>query len=187
MESTLQRSLVGLAVLAALSVPRTAAAQDERGNIALGYNYGYLFSPNGGRGLSLPTGVFLSAGEWTGRSTLLVGEVAESHTSAGGRADDLTFAGGLRFMARRPYRHRGSPRPFAEILIGGARLSGGAGGTEVGGATALALEPGIGVDSPIAYRTALRIAGHYDIYRNAGGMAYAFRLDIGLAFRFGPS
>jgi hypothetical protein len=185
MRSILQRFLTGLAVLTALAVPRAAAAQDERGNVALGYNYGYLFSPNGGTGLSLPTGVFISAGEWIQRGTLLVGELAESHTSVGGGASDLTFTGGLRFMARRPYRRRGAPRAFAEILLGGARLSGGAGGTEVGASTALALEPGVGVDAPVAYRTALRVAGHYDIYHNAGGTAYGFRLDIGLAFRFG--
>jgi hypothetical protein len=177
MRSIPQRFLVCLAVLIALTVPRAAAAQDERGNVAIGYNYGYLFSPNGGPGLSLPTGVFVSAGEWIQRGTLLVGELAESHTSVGGGASDLTFTGGLRFMARRPYRRRGAPRAFAEILLGGARLS--------GGSTALALEPGVGVDAPVAYRTALRIAGHYDIYHNAGGTAYAFRLDIGLAFRFG--
>jgi hypothetical protein len=185
MQSIRQRFLFCLAVLTALTVPRAAAAQDERGNVALGYNYGYLFSPNGGPGLSLPTGVFLSAGEWAGRRTLLVGELAESHTSVGGGADDLTFTGGLRFMGRRPYRRRGAPRAFAEILIGGARLSGSAGGTQVGTSTALALEPGFGVDAPVAYRTALRIAGHYDIYHNAGGIAYGFRLDLGLAFRFG--
>lgn len=186
LRSMSQRFLVCLAVLAALTLPRAAAAQDERGNVALGYNYGYLFSPNGGPGLSLPTGVFLSAGEWTGRGTLLVGELAESHTSLGGGADNLTFTGGLRFMARRPYRRRVAPRAFAEILIGGARLSGGAGGTEVGASTALALQPGVGVDAPVGYRTALRLEGHYDIYHNGGGTAYAFRLDIGLAFRFGP-
>lgn len=186
MLSTLRRSLVCLAVLTALTVPRAAAAQDERGNVALGYNYGYVFSPNGGTGLSLPTGVFFSAGEWIGRGELLVGELAESHTSVGGGGQDLTFTGGLRFMGRRPYRRRGAPRVFAEILLGGARLSGVAGGTEVGTSTALALEPGFGVDAPLGYRTALRIAGHYDIYHNAGGTAYAFRLDIGLAFRFGP-
>jgi hypothetical protein len=178
MRSILQRFLTCLAVLTALIVPRAAAAQDERGNVALGYNYGYLFSPNGGRGLSLPTGGFLSAGEWIQRGTLLVGELAESHTSVGGGASDLTFTGGLRFMARRPYRRRGAPRAFAELLLGGARLSGDARGTEVGAS-------GVGVDAPVAYRTALRIAGHYDIYHNAGGTAYAFRLDIGLAFRFG--
>lgn len=178
MRSRFQRILVGLAALTAVAVPRAAAAQDERGNIALGYNYTYIFGPNGGPGLELPAGIFLSAGEWTGRSTLLVGELAESHTSRGGSADDSTFTGGLRFMARRPYRRRGAPRPFAELLIGGARLS--------GGSTTLALEPGFGVDSPVAYRTALRIAGHYDIYHLGGGMTYAFRLDIGLAFRFGP-
>jgi hypothetical protein len=185
MRSRLQRFVVCLAVLTALMVARAAAAQDERGNVALGYNYGYLFSPNGGPGLSLPTGVFVSAGEWIGRGKLLVGELAESHTSVGGGASDLTFTGGLRFMARRPYRRWGAPRAFAELLVGGARLSGGAGGTQVGASTALALEPGVGIDSPVAYRTALRIAGHYDIYHNAGGTAYAFRLDIGLAFRFG--
>jgi hypothetical protein len=165
-----------------------ASAQERGGDLAVGYNALYVFGEDGGPGLTLPAGFFVSGGARVGRrgGLMIVGEIADSTKSeAGSTASILTYAGGFRIMGSGDhggfFGRRGSregARPFVEILIGGMR------GDNILSGDALAIMPGAGVDVPVGFRTAVRIAGKFELFQN-GGTAHAFRVDVGVAFHAG--
>jgi hypothetical protein len=174
---------------AVLLVPRAAQAQ-ERGDFAVGYNVLHLFGVNGSPGVNLPAGFFVSGAARVGRGVMLVAEVADSTKSATAfgetaSASLLTYAGGFRITGSGDRRGpRESARPFVEILVGGARVSASLGGESIITGDVLVIEPGAGVDLPVGRRTAVRLAGKFELY-HSGGNAHGFRFDVGVAFRAG--
>ena len=174
-----------------LFVPRIASAQERGGgDFAVGYNALYLFGEGGGPGLTMPTGFFVSGAARVGRrgGVMLVGEVADSTktvSDVGGSATAsiLTFAGGIRIMGDGGGRGpREGARPFVEILIGGAHSNSLLSDAFPG--DALAVMPGAGVDVPVGRRTAVRLAGKFELFQN-GATDHAFRFDVGIAFHTG--
>lgn len=173
--------------------PRAAFAQERGGgDLAVGYNALHFFGQDGLPGLTFPAGFFVSGGVHVGRSNvMLVGEVADSTKSVtdfgvSANASILTYAGGFRIMGSGRGRRgpREGVRPFVEILIGGARASAGLQGETLVTGDALAVLPGAGVDVPVGRRTAVRVAGKFELF-HSGGTEHAFRFDVGVAFHAG--
>jgi hypothetical protein len=177
-----------------LCVPRQASAQERGGgDVAVGYNALHFFSEQGEPSLTLPAGFFVSGGAHVGRNVMLVGEVADSTKSVtdfgeSATASILTYAVGVRIIGSGDRGGRRGPRegvrPFVEFLIGGARASASLEGETLVTGDALAILPGAGVDFPVGRRTAVRVAGKFELFQN-GGTDHAFRVDIGVAFHTG--
>jgi hypothetical protein len=185
------RRLVRRSILVCTVLLLPAAAQAQgRADFAVGYSALHLFGTNGIPGVNFAAGYFLSGGPRVGRGVMLVADVAYSTKSLSGfgvtaTGSVLTFAGGFRITGSSDRRGPREPvRPFVEVLVGGARLSASLGGEPLVAGNALAIAPGAGVDIPVGRRTAVRLAGKFELY-HSGGNAHAFRFDVGVAFGAG--
>ena len=78
----------------------------------------------------------------------------------------------------------GTVTPFAQMLFGGAHLSG---GIEWDGAlnTGFAYQPGGGVDVRIGPRVSVRLQGDYRIIRTTGHNNNQSRVLTGVVYNFG--
>lgn len=97
-----------------------------------------------------------------------------------------TVAGGPRFTFRN-YRRL---TPFAQLLVGGGRLTASSGGINAAENSVVMLA-GVGVDVPLSQRVAIR-AGQLDymltkfaLTNGSAGTQHNLRLSIGLVIRFG--
>jgi hypothetical protein len=74
--------------------------------------------------------------------------------------------------------------PFAQVLFGGAHMSG---GTEFDGAlnTGFSYQPGAGVDVRVGPRIAVRIQGDYRVIRTTGRNNNQSRVLTGVVYNFG--
>jgi len=156
----------------------------------------YGFMRDSDRGQNFPAGWAVaaagSANSWIG----VVAEVGGGYTtcrncqrgpfaSQAFRGQDLhlrvhTYMGGPRLTARA----LPAVTPFAQVLLGGAHLSG---GIEWDGAlnTGHAYQPGAGVDLRIGPRVGLRIQADYRIIRTTGHNNNESRVLTGVVYNFG--
>lgn len=184
----LQRSVLGLLLLAA--VP--ASAQTPRAEIS----GAYAVMRDQDRAETFPAGWVASvAGNingWIG----VVSEVGDSYrvcrdcqrgpfTSATFRGTDrhlrvFTFMAGPRVASRAMAR----VTPFAQVLLGGAHISG---GVQFDGAltTGFTYQPGAGVDLYLTPNLGLRLQGDYRVIRTEGHSGKASRVLAGVVWRRG--
>ncbi len=151
---------------------------------------GYQFMRDYDRGESFPEGWFVSGAGYLTNSIAIVGEVAGSRWSDTNPDFDLTanvdvtsYLGGLRVR-----RNVGPLSPFAQILGGGARakatLTGF--GTEVTESeTALAIQPGGGVDVPLTDQVAARVTLDYRRIFFEGQGTNQIRVAVGIVVGLG--
>lgn len=164
-------------------------AQTPRAEISGGYSF--LHDQN--RSENFPAGWVASA---TGNVNRWIGVTAEvggnyrtcdncqrgPFTSQESRGTDLhlrvyTFMAGPRFAARAIP----GVTPFAQILFGGAHISG---GVEFDGAltSGLTYQPGGGVDIRVRPKVALRLQGDYRVVRTQGINGKQSRFLVGVVF-----
>jgi hypothetical protein len=182
-----------IALCALLSGAAPLLAQDTPQFDVAG-TYGFMRDTD--RGQNVPAGWAVAAAghvnDWAG----VVAEVGGGYTtckncqrgpfaSQAFRGQDLhlrilTFMGGPRVNSRA----LGAVTPFAQMLFGGAHLSG---GIEWDGAlnTGFAYQPGAGVDLRLAPRLGLRIQGDYRIIRTTGHNNNQSRVLTGVVYNFG--
>jgi opacity protein-like surface antigen len=177
-----------LLLLAAVS----ASAQTPRVEVAAGYS----FMHDQDRSEDFPAGWFTSA---TGNVNNWIGAVAEigghhrvcqkcdrgPFTSETFRGTDrdlrvFTFMAGPRLATRVMSR----AMPFAQVLLGGAHISG---GVQFDGAltTGFAYQPGAGVDVYLTPALGLRLQGDYRVVRTEGNNGGASRFLLGIVWRGG--
>jgi hypothetical protein len=170
-------SFVALLLLA-LTTP--AAAQDRRGDVAVGV--GILHDSTAQE--TFPTGwLFATTGNVT-RMLGIVSEVGGNYKTVDVSGTDVnlrvhSFLGGLRFMNRTE-----KAVPFAQFLVGAVN-----GQASVLGAsdssTDLAFQPGGGVDIMMSEKIGIRLQGDYRITRSDGYNSSQFRFAAGAVFGFG--
>jgi outer membrane immunogenic protein len=183
--------IVALALLAACcSLPLTAQAQDlPRVDIGVDYNYVRTNAPPGGCGCIALHG----ADGWVAfnftPSIAIVGQVSGQHASnIEGSGADLTFTS---FLAGPRYSFNVTRRvvPFAQVLFGGAHISGGLPGDDlVGSSNAFAMTAGGGLDIALSPHFAIRAAqADYFMTRFRNGIndrQNNLRLSAGIVVRF---
>jgi hypothetical protein len=179
-------------ILAVLLGAAPAEAQTPRAELF----GGYAFLRDTGRAESFPAGwVFSAAGsinDWAGAATEVGWSYGTCERCLRGPFVSQRFSGtdlDLRiftFMAGPRVTARALPvvTPFAQLLIGGAHVSG---GIAWDGAlnTGLSWQPGGGVDVTATPRTAVRFQADYRIIRTQGRHNRQLRLAGGLVWRFG--
>ena len=184
--------VAAIALYALLSGAAPLLAQDVPQWDVAG-TYGFMRDTD--RGQNFPAGWAVAAtghvNDWMG----VVAEVGGGYTtcrscqrgpfaSQNFRGQDLhlrvhTFMGGPRVTTR-----VSALMPFAQVLFGGAHLSG---GIEWDGAlnTGFAYQPGAGVDLRVGPKVSLRIQGDYRIIRTTGHNNNQSRVLTGVVYNFG--
>jgi outer membrane immunogenic protein len=171
-------------------LPVTAQAQDgPRVDVGLDYNYVRTNAPPGGCGCIPLHG----ADGWVAfnftHSIAIVGQVSGQHASnIEGSGADLTFTS---FLAGPRYSFNVTRRvvPFAQVLFGGAHISGGLPGDDlVGSSNAFAMTAGGGLDIGLSPHFAIRAAQlDYFMTRFRNGIndrQNNLRLSAGIVVRF---
>jgi opacity protein-like surface antigen len=157
---------------------------------------GYTFMRDQDRSEDFPAGWIASVAgnvnDWIG----IVSEVGFSHRTCNdcqrGPFTSETFRGTDRdlrvftFMAgpRTTWRALSAVTPFAQILLGGAHISG---GVQFDGAltTGFSYQPGGGVDLNLRPNLGVRLQGDYRIVRTQGHNTNASRFVVGVVWRQG--
>ena len=159
------------------------------------FSGGYSFLHEQDRSEDYPAG-WVAAGtgnvtDWIGVSAEVSGNYRTCNkcqrgpfTSVNSRGKDLdlamyTFMAGPRLAAR-----MSRVTPFAQVLLGGTHMSGGA---EFDGAlsTGFSYQPGGGVDVYVTPTLGLRVQGDYRVVRTEGLNNNASRVVVGLVWRQG--
>ena len=182
-----------IALCALLSGAAPLLAQDSPQFDVAG-TYGFMRDTN--RGQNFPAGWAVAAtghvNDWAGVVTEVGGGSTTCTNCQRGpfaseafRGQDLhlrvlTFMGGPRVTAH----GLGTVTPFAQMLFGGAHLSG---GIEWDGAlnTGFAYQPGAGVDFHAGPKVSFRIQGDYRIIRTTGHNNNQSRVLTGVVYNFG--
>lgn len=182
---------IGLVLcLLLLAVP--ASAQTPRAEIS----GGYAVMRDQDRAETFPAGWVASVSgninDWIG----VVSEVGGSHRACTdcqrGPFTSATFRGTDRslrvfnYMIGPRFAARALPRvtPFAQLLLGGAHISG---GVQFDGAmtSGFAYQPGAGIDIGVTPNLGLRLQGDYRVVRTAGHSGKASRILAGIVWRAG--
>ena len=174
-------SFVALVVLT-LTTPAAAqerTVQDAKGDVAIGY--GILHDSDAEE--TFPTGWVFAATGNVGRMLGIVGEIGGSYKAVDVFGTDVnlrvhSFLGGLKFMNRTE-----KAVPFAQFLVGMAHQQASVLGDSASN-TALAFQPGGGVDIMMSARMGIRVQGDYRIMRSEGETSNEFRFAVGAVFGF---
>jgi opacity protein-like surface antigen len=179
--------LLAAAVVLLMAAP-AAAQPGLKGDVALSYAALYDKElPNNVFGINgfMPAG-WLVSGSWhLIDSVSVVGEVGGSYKPISFMGTDVTlnvynYMGGLRLSGP------GVPlvSPFAQVLVGTARVSASASGTTAA-TNGFAAQVGAGADVTVFPKIAVRVQGDYRYIRADGGNGNEFRLAVGVVYRFG--
>lgn len=179
-------------VLSLFLLALPASAQTPRAEIS----GGYAVMRDQDRAETFPVGWVASVAgninEWIG----VVSEVGGSHRTCEscqrGPFTSATFRGTDRslrvftYMVGPRVTARALPRvtPFAQVLLGGAHMSG---GVQFDGAltTGFTYQPGAGIDIAATPNLALRVQGDYRVIRTEGHNGKASRVVAGIVWRAG--
>jgi hypothetical protein len=181
MSETMNRTLVCLSalVLALFAAPLTAAAQTEKGNVAV--SYGYLHDPD----LNFPIGWVVAATGNIDRTFAMVGEIGGNYKRIALFRDTLhlrvhSFLGGLKVQGY------AAPKvvAFTQVLLGETLFGASAAG-EGDSENAFSIQPGAGVDFKLTRNAGIRVQGDYRSSRAQGESINEFRFAVGGVFGFG--
>ncbi len=167
------RYLAALAILVFTCVPLVRAQDTPAGDIAASYS----FLREG-----LSNGINANGGTISGAFTLkpwlgLAGDFSAFHAAPfGGSANTFTYQGGPRFYLRSHSR----VTPFAQVLLGGAHVSGNGGSIN-----GFAFSAGGGLDIGLTTRLAVRPQVDYLGIHSSGDTLNSVRASVGIVFRFG--
>jgi hypothetical protein len=179
-------SKLAAAVVLMAGLASTAAAQTPKVELAGGY--AYLHETD----LSVPKGWFASGGEnfndWFG----IVGAVSghyKSETVSGVKVNVKlhTYVVGPKFAS---YKNPAFS-PYAQVLFGGARVTGGV-NVSVPGSSSVNVsssengfdfQPGGGVDIKAGNTIAIRVGVNADVIRSSGETSKEFQFIIGVVYR----
>jgi hypothetical protein len=165
------RYVAALAILFFTCVPLVRAQDIPAGDMAVSYS----FLREG-----VSNGINANGGTVSGPFTLkpwlgLAGDFSGFHAAPfGGSANTFTYQGGPRFYLRSHSR----VTPFAEVLLGGAHVSG-------NGGSANGFAFGAGGDIGLTKRLALRPQVDYLGIHSSGDTLNSVRASVGIVFRFG--
>jgi hypothetical protein len=170
-----RNTVVVLALLVLSASARTAHAQTTDGaQLGLGYSF---FQVLDGDNFKMPGGWLISAAQPANRWLSAVAEVAGNYKKEDGETLKLhTYQAGVRAYAP----NNGSVRPYGQFLAGAAT------GTCCGSSeTRFAIEPGGGVELPIAPHASVRVGVGFPMIFNPGDVGHAFRFHTGIAIDLG--
>jgi opacity protein-like surface antigen len=175
------RSLL-MAGMLLFAVAGSARAQDNpKGEIAGNYTYIHI-NPGGFSTVTIDCHGGGGSTAWSLNHYLgVVGEFSGCKWS-GANAHTFTYL----FGPRLTYRAYGRLEPFGEVLLGGAHIHGETIGFSIGSDNGFAMAIGGGADYKLKPSLAIRfIQADYLYTRLRGTNQNNFRLQVGVAFRFG--
>jgi hypothetical protein len=157
-----------------------ALAQEEKGNVAVSYSI--LHDSDVSE--TFPMGWLFAVQGNVMPQLAIVGEVGGNYKTVDVFGTDLSlrvhsFMGGIKFQGPSP-----KATGFAQFLVGGVSGSASILGESDSG-TAIAFQPGGGVDIKLTPAVGLRVQGDYRILRDEGESSSEFRFAVGAVFGFG--
>jgi hypothetical protein len=160
--------------LSRAKAPRAAASREYE------WFGGYSFYRDQSDSLSFPGGWAFSVARQMTPAIDLVGGISGSHKSENVLGVNLasttlyTFAAGPKYS-----RHTGSVTSFGQVLVGIATMHATAFGVS-DSSTGFALQPGMGIDIPIARTLNARVGFDIESVHGTGGWFTGFRINTGL-------
>jgi len=143
---------------------------------------GYSFYRDQSDSHSFPAGWALSVGRPVRPDIDVVGSISSSHKSESLFGVNVTTSNMYTFAAGPKYARRtGSATAFGQVLVGIATMRTSAFGVS-DSSTGFALQPGAGVDIPIAKTLAVRLGFDVETVRSSGGWFTGFRINTGVMF-----
>ena len=172
----MQKTILTAAMI--LLAAAVSQAQDTpRAEVSASYSYLRFGLSNGVNQNGGSISVAGNFNHWLG----LAGDVGGYHTSQSGvTLNTYTYLVGPRFS----YRKSSRVTPFAQVLVGGAHNTVGAGGFG-GSANSFAFSAGGGVDLGLSKHIALRPQLDYIGLHSQGNTLNSVRGSFGIVFRFG--
>ncbi len=148
---------------------------------------GYSFYRDQRDDLSFPGGWAFSAARRWNDALAIVGQMSGSHRSESIAGANVASANLYTFTVGPKYARRtGRVDSYGEVLIGVARTQGSAFGVS-DSSTGFALQPGVGVDVPLARNLALRVGFNAEAIHDAGGWFGGIRFTTGVMFVTGSA
>ena len=164
-------------------LPIVRSQQPSRTTLDLFGGYSLLLDDSDG--ITFPVGWLGSAGRQFTDVLSVVGEASGSYTNSSLQGLTLTSAQVYTFTAGPRLSTPTNGVGFYGQLLGGvAVISGSVLGVSAS-SVGFVLEPGFGMDIPIARSLGVRLGGELPIVRDSGGWSSGFRLMTGLVLRSG--
>jgi hypothetical protein len=170
-----------LILVGVVTVPSRALAADYPTVEVAG---GYAILHDNSVSQNFPTGWFLSASGNISQVLGIVGELSGAYKTASLLGTDVnlsmhSFMAGPKFASR-----QGQVTPFAQLLVGAARASGGILGVSVS-ETDLAVQPGAGIDVNLGPNLGFRLGANYRIIKATDSSVKEFQFVAGIVYRNG--
>lgn len=173
------RTVVALSALAfaILATPITAAAQTDKGDVAVSYSF--LHDPD----VNFPVGWLVAGTAPVNKTIGIVGEVGGNYKSDNFDGfkvslQEYGFLGGVKAQ----FAAAPKVTVFGQMLTGATMLRGSAEG-DSDSTFAFTLQPGGGIDAMLAPKLGLRVQGDYRWVTKDGESLNQFRLAVGLVFK----